>query len=351
MGKEIMDKLHGIEQENNITILLAVESGSRAWGFESKNSDWDVRFIYVHKPEWYFMVEPQRDVIELMEGDIDIVGWELRKALALLKRSNPSLLEWIHSPIVYYADEEFMGRMQCAATQFYNPIASMYHYNRMFNKHNQHYLQRENCDMKRFLYYLRGILACKWIEANKTLPPVKFDELVNATIEYENLRTRIDDLIRMKKKGEEHGLSVVDSALMDYARNLADHYNEKIGDFISELRDRPSTVLDAILYDMVFSHNKDNQQQKMLISVSKESQFIPRASLDWTYDQDKQRNFKFKAGNTEHLFRQGDRVCLIVYGRQNYQFGNIIMVGEDYIIVHTEEWLDISEEYTIRLIK
>ena len=100
--KYIHQCLRQIENDNDVRVLLAVESGSRAWGFASKDSDWDVRFIYVHKPEWYFSIDEQRDVIEEMYAEyIDAVGWDIKKALALLKRSNPSLMEWIQSPIVY----------------------------------------------------------------------------------------------------------------------------------------------------------------------------------------------------------------------------------------------------------
>lgn len=254
MKDTISKYLSGIEQEHNVKILLAVESGSRAWGFESKNSDWDVRFIYVHKPEWYFTVDEQRDVIETMCGEIDLVGWELRKALGLLKRSNPSLLEWLHSPIVYYADETFLFRIRDVVPLFFNPIASMYHYNHIYTKHDARYLQREDCSMKRFLYYLRGILACKWIEANKTLPPVAFNELVAATVEELAIKEKIAELIRLKKDGEEHDMQVVDKTLMDYARNLADYFNEHIGAFRPEQHERPSGILDTLLFDMVREH-------------------------------------------------------------------------------------------------
>ena len=246
----IFEYLKNVEQEQNIKILLAVESGSRAWGFESKNSDWDVRFIYVHPPQWYFTVEPQRDVITIMDGDIDLVGWELRKALGLLKRSNPSLLEWIHSPIVYFADEAFLKRLRDAATLFFNPIASMYHYNRMYIKHDERYLQEEDCDMKRFLYYLRGILACKWIETHQTLPPVAFDALVEAMVEETGIKMKIKELVRLKKTGEEHDMKAVDYELMTYAHSLADYYSNSIGSFRPDLVKRDTGVLDTLLYDM-----------------------------------------------------------------------------------------------------
>ena len=104
--------LKNIEREYDVRILLAVESGSRAWGFESLNSDWDVRFIYVHKPEWYNRVAEQQDVIEhYYEDGVDLAGWELRKVLSLLKECNPPLLEWLNSPKVYYEDEEFVKRI------------------------------------------------------------------------------------------------------------------------------------------------------------------------------------------------------------------------------------------------
>jgi predicted nucleotidyltransferase len=253
MEKLILEQIQGIEREHDVRVLLAVESGSRAWGFESKNSDWDVRLVYVHRPRWYFMVEPQRDVIEVMDGDIDLVGWELRKSLALLRRCNPSLLEWIHSPIVYRADEDFVGRIRSAAAELYNPIASMYHYNRMYVRHDERYLQKESCNMKRFLYYLRGVLACKWIDANRTLPPIAFRKLMDATVEDSAMRARIEALIRLKKDGEEHDIKVVDKELMVYTRSLADYYNEKIGTMHPEQKEYSTGVLDDILYDMVFA--------------------------------------------------------------------------------------------------
>ncbi|MBR5653864.1 MAG: nucleotidyltransferase domain-containing protein [Prevotella sp.] len=244
--------LRSIEQEHHVKILLAVESGSRAWGFESANSDWDVRFIYVHKPEWYFKVEEQRDVIEHMyEDDVDLVGWELGKALALFRKSNPSLLEWFNSPIVYYADDDFVRRIREVEKDYFNPVKSMYHYNHMYNKDNERYLQKEDCDMKRFLYYLRGILACKWIESNSTLPPVSFKELLDATIDDEMIKAKVDELLRIKKSGEEHDMQVVDKTLVEYAHRWADYYNEMIGSFRPEQHKTSTDALDAILYDMV----------------------------------------------------------------------------------------------------
>lgn len=243
--------LRKIEEENDVKILLAVESGSRAWGFESKDSDWDVRFIYVHRPEWYFKVNEQPDVIERMYNDeVDMVGWELRKALSLLKKSNTSMLEWLNSPKIYMIDADFAERIRQIESKYFNPTRAMYHYNHIYNKHNERYLQHEDCNMKRFLYYLRGVLACRWIEQRKTLPPVAFEGLVDAMVEDASIREAIRSLIEIKKSGTECSIAVVDQGLMAYARRLADDYNKIVNEF-RPLQERPTDdALDAILFDM-----------------------------------------------------------------------------------------------------
>ena len=111
MRELILEKLNEIEQRENIRILHAVESGSRAWGFPSPDSDYDVRFIYVRRPEFYVKLEKTRDVIELPINEmLDINGWDLNKTLRLLHSSNPTLFEWMSSPVVY-RQTDFMERL------------------------------------------------------------------------------------------------------------------------------------------------------------------------------------------------------------------------------------------------
>ncbi len=120
----IRQRLEKVERENHVRILLAVESGSRAWGFASPDSDWDVRFIYVHPVEWYLKVEPGRDVIEEMDNDgFDASGWELRKALQLFRKTNPSLLEWLRSPIKYM-DRGLADALIKVEQDYFNPLLS-----------------------------------------------------------------------------------------------------------------------------------------------------------------------------------------------------------------------------------
>lgn len=102
MQKEILKTLNQIEAQHNVKILYACESGSRAWGFPSPDSDYDVRYLYIRPVEAYLKLFPERDVIEGPIDEIkDFVGWDLQKALKLLMKGNAPLIEWVRSPIVY----------------------------------------------------------------------------------------------------------------------------------------------------------------------------------------------------------------------------------------------------------
>ena len=130
----IKAKLLEIEKEENVRIFYACESGSRAWGFPSVNSDYDVRFLYIREQNFYLSidVEDKRDVIEVpIDDELDINGWDLRKALRLLRKSNPPLLEWLSSPTVYLEEEELIKKFRSLVPLSYSPTACMYHYMQM----------------------------------------------------------------------------------------------------------------------------------------------------------------------------------------------------------------------------
>lgn len=252
MQKAIFSHLNQVERENNVKVLLAVESGSRAWGFHSAESDWDVRFVYVHRLDWYLRVNEGKDVIEhIYDDDVDLVGWDLRKTLRLFQKSNPALMEWLHSPIIYRADEVFLSRMRGLEPAYFNPIKVMYHYASIYIKHDKRYLQNAAYPLKRFLYYLRGILACRWIEERQSMPPVLFIDLVNGTVKEEAIRQKIQELLALKKASKENDLKEVEASLVEYARHWADYYTERVGTFRPEHDKTSSEALDSILFDMV----------------------------------------------------------------------------------------------------
>jgi len=209
MREIIQNKLKEIEAEFQVKILYTVESGSRAWGFPSKDSDFDVRFIYIHQPDWYLSIDPQgvgtkRDVIELPINELlDISGWEITKALRLFRKSNPSLLEWMKSDIVYLQAYSFIDNLRTLEPEVFQPISSLYHYLNMARNNYREYLQGPEVKIKKYFYALRPILACQWIETHKSVPPIDFSELVNSMIPAGELRTDIEHLLVKKIAGDE----------------------------------------------------------------------------------------------------------------------------------------------------
>lgn len=184
MRRQIMDSLTRIEREHSVTILFACESGSRGWGFASPDSDYDVRFIYVNRLPWYLTVTPGRDVIEVpISGDLDINGWDLRKALGLMRESNPTLLEWLRSPVVYREDGGTMDRFRALAETVFSNAKGWHHYASMAKKNFREHLQTDEVRYKKYLYVLRPLLAARWIRTRPGVPPMRFVELAQHTLD------------------------------------------------------------------------------------------------------------------------------------------------------------------------
>jgi predicted nucleotidyltransferase len=201
---EIVSRLAAIEAEHGVRVLYACESGSRGWGFASPDSDYDVRFLYVHPLPWYLQVSAVRDVIELpISGELDINGWELRKALSLLKKGNATLIEWLDSPVVYRADEAFLGAMRDAAQRTHRPERTFHHYVHMARKNFREYLRGETVRLKKYLYVLRPLLATLWIEQGRGVAPMQFAALVDAIVSDAVLRAAIDQLLIAKRAAME----------------------------------------------------------------------------------------------------------------------------------------------------
>jgi predicted nucleotidyltransferase len=175
----IMAALSQIEADHHVCILYACESGSRAWNFASENSDYDVRFIYARHPLEYLRLDVPRDVIELpIKDDLDISGWDVFKALRLLRKSNPPLLEWLVSPIVYRGDgPQAIAALRGMARQYFSPLSLRYHYWHMARGNWQQYLRgKDQVLLKKYLYVLRPLATLLYLEQHQTLPPTDFIE-------------------------------------------------------------------------------------------------------------------------------------------------------------------------------
>jgi uncharacterized protein len=241
--EHILEVLKQIELEYEVKILFACESGSRAWGFPSKDSDYDVRFIYVHKTDWYLSIDQMRDVIEVpkhdkisipMEELLDVSGWELTKALKLFRKSNPPLLEWLHSDIIYYQEFSIIEKLKELATDIFAPPSCIYHYLNMAKGNYRDYLQREEVKIKKYFYVLRPILAAKWIEKYSTIPPVDFSDLLNDILPSSELKTAIQTLLERKIAGEELNLEpkvvVINHFLNQEIQHLEEYAREMKAD-------------------------------------------------------------------------------------------------------------------------
>jgi predicted nucleotidyltransferase len=204
--KEIKSRLLEIENQENVQILYACESGSRAWGFPSEDSDYDVRFLYLRQKDWYLSVdvEEKPDVIERpISDELDISGWDLRKALKLLRKSNPPLLEWLNSPIVYLEKFTIADEIRKIVPEFYSPKASLYHYLHMAQGNFREYLRGDIVWVKKYFYVLRPLLAIRWIESKSEVVPMEFETLVEHSVDSPELKQAIENLLERKKQGQE----------------------------------------------------------------------------------------------------------------------------------------------------
>jgi predicted nucleotidyltransferase len=204
----IQDRLDMIERKHDVRVLFAVESGSRAWGFPSPDSDFDVRFVYVHQPDWYLSIDARHDVIELpIEDDLDINGWELRKALRLLIKPNPVLLEWIRSPIIYRADRSAMAKIAALGESTEHLRPSTYHYLRLADSTYRRSIDgAEEVVSKKYFYCLRPVLALAWLRKYPQAPvPMTFSKLkAGAELSAETERM-LDELLLRKAASKELG--------------------------------------------------------------------------------------------------------------------------------------------------
>jgi predicted nucleotidyltransferase len=206
-----------VESAHGVVVLHACESGSRAWGFASADSDYDVRFIYAHPRGWYLSVFERCDVIELpLDADEDINGWDLRKALRLLAKSNPVLLEWLQSPLVYRSNPEFRSGLLQLGRRFYSPSACHYHYYHMAQKNVREHLRGSDVRLKKYFYVLRPLLACQWIERGWGAPPVEFMTLVESLLPDAELRSAIVELRRRKMSEPELGVAPQVPVIRDF---------------------------------------------------------------------------------------------------------------------------------------
>jgi hypothetical protein len=228
MEQEIRSELKRIEEEKKIIILYAAESGSRAWGFASRNSDWDIRFIYHHPAEYYLSVNPENKALSekgetfkpRIVGELDFHGWDIFKAARLLAKSNPPIMEWLFSPIKYVETGILAGMMRKYVREKYSRKALFYHYQHMADSnYKEHIAGQELVIRKKYLYVIRPALCIDWLGSRQDTPPTEFINVMNGVQLADDVKKEISELYHAKLAGMEIGKGPRSHVLDSYIEN------------------------------------------------------------------------------------------------------------------------------------
>lgn len=215
MYDEINAILEELEDDHGCRVRYAVESGSRAWGFASPDSDYDVRFLYAYPTGWYLDLRERPDTLEhFYPGDLDCAGWELRKALRLFAGCNLSLCEWIASPIVYRAEGALTDELCALAPVYFKPRKAIHHYLGTARGIRQNHLAGDAITIKRLFYIVRPLAAATWVARRGTMPPVPLIELMDADLLPDDVAREVCEFLAAKKSAAEGEVVRVSSGLL-----------------------------------------------------------------------------------------------------------------------------------------
>lgn len=246
----IQAALSQLEATQPIRILYACESGSRAWGFPSPDSDYDVRFIYAHQPDWYLALDEGPDTLNFpVDQELDLGGWELRKTLKLLRGSNAALLEWLQSPIVYHEALDFRAHLQSLLPATFNPRAGLHHYLGLVRRGVEDELLPEQVRLKKLFYALRSALAARWIRERRTVPPMEFAAL--RTLLPAEFSGLIDELLAQKATANEKTIIARPEALANFLRQEYEASSAARSTLPVESLPNPTAALDLLFRQLV----------------------------------------------------------------------------------------------------
>lgn len=253
MRAEVERELARIEETEGVRVLFAVESGSRAWGFASPDSDYDVRFVYARPVPWYLSIEAGRDVIEVpIDDELDVSGWDVRKAISLMMKPNPVLLEWLSSPIRYRWDGSSCAKLRAMAERVAHGTACRHHYLRLAIRQWERNIEdRERVNLKKYFYVVRPVMALRWLRMRPDeLPPMNFHDLVDGTDVSADLADALGELLRAKRQAKEIG----EAARVDVIDAFVTEEMARADAALSESARRPappSAAADELFRDLI----------------------------------------------------------------------------------------------------
>lgn len=252
---KIKSELERMAKEKGVRVLYACESGSRSWGFASPDSDYDVRFLYAHPEDWYLSIFDKRDVIEKpITDELDLGGWDIKKALGLLAGSNASLIEWLHSPVVYYQDDVFLAKMRALAKKCFRARNVCYHYYVMADKLWHKIEPKSGIKLKTLFYVLRALLCVEWIIREERIPPVAMSEIMNKYYSNTDFLSSISFLIDLKSGLNEKDLISVDEYRVHFETvrsRVMELFSMMPDSFPENRNDADEDEVDRILIDVI----------------------------------------------------------------------------------------------------
>ena len=245
MQQQIIDKLSHIAANNDLYFLFAAESGSRAWGFSSPDSDYDVRAVYICPPEYYLSIDKQKDTFEFIENEwFDVGGWDIRKALRLLRKSNAVLVEWLRSPMVYGRDEAFVNALNALLPQYVQAAPLLHHYRGIAINAMKTMDLHQPLRLKKWFYVLRPLLAARWAVLQGGIPPMTLAELMAAWPN--DVAAEIEDLVALKQQQNETYLHQLSPALL---KTTLDLHQEVEGLTAAKTKETDSEPLNQLFRD------------------------------------------------------------------------------------------------------
>lgn len=204
MKQQIEETILKLEAERDIEVLFACESGSRAWGFASPDSDYDLRFIYAHPQNWHLELQKRDDTIDLMlPNDLDLSGWELAKTLRLFATCNLALNEWLGSPVIYWSPKSFHSELLELVPTFFNPKKAMHHYLSMAKGTAADHFDGNQIKIKKLFYILRPLFACLWIKKHLSMPSTIFQNMLTPDLASPEVLYAIANIQKQKETAAE----------------------------------------------------------------------------------------------------------------------------------------------------
>ncbi|MDQ8183800.1 nucleotidyltransferase domain-containing protein [Pelagicoccus sp. SDUM812005] len=241
MIDQIETTIRNLESERNITVLYACESGSRAWGFASPDSDYDLRFIYAHRKDWHLQLQKRDDTIDLMlPNDLDLSGWELAKTLRLFATCNLALNEWLGSPVVYWEPNSFRNELLALVPTHFNPKKGMHHYLSMAKGVAADHFDGSHIKIKKLFYILRPLFACLWIEKRITMPPTAFQKMLDDSLAPPAIIDAIAKIQKRKETAAEGFVIEVPQTVKAWIENAIDHAQAVAESIPAGIQEKPS---------------------------------------------------------------------------------------------------------------